>query len=254
MMIDEVIDVLWQSMQKGSLPPQALYGKLSLADAYRVQLAILARRVAAGEKLAGWKIGLTADAVRNMFGVRAPVCGYLLADRQFTSGHSFPNEAFGKPILESELCFTMGETLTGPGVTRGRALAAIAAVAPAFEIADLRTDMAADLPLGVADNVAQWGYVTGPALSPYPANLDLGELTAEMRKNGTVVAQVRGREVIDNQIESIAWLANHLAEYGVALEAGQCIMTGSWTKPLPITKGEQWETHFSSVGMVTASF
>src|SRR5262249_54463688 len=119
-----------------------------------------------------------------MFGLQAPIAGYLLASRQFPSGHTSTLAALGRPIIESELCFTMGKRVAGPGVTRDQVLPAIAAVAPAFEVVDMRTDMAADMPLGVADDVAQWGYVTGTAVSPYPTNLDLGQVTAEMRRNG----------------------------------------------------------------------
>jgi 2-keto-4-pentenoate hydratase len=75
-----------------------------------------------------------------------------------------------------------------------------------------------------------------------------------MRRNGAVVMQGRAADVIDNQLQSMAWLANALAEYGGALEAGQYIMTGSFNKPLPVAPGEYWETHFSSVGTVTTAF
>lgn len=254
MTVNEATEILWQARQKRIPYPEALQKTLTLEDAYRVQLAILARWVAVGEKHAGWKIGLTADAARHMFGLKTPVSGYLLASRHFPNNHTFQRATIGKAIIESELCITLGARLSGPGVTRAQVLAAVSAVAPAFEIAEMRSDMVADLPLGVADDVAQWGYVTGAAISPYPKDLDLGELTAEMRKNGEVVQQVRGRDVIDDQLQSIAWLANHLAEYGMALEAGQCIMTGSCTRPTPIAKGDRWETHFSSVGTVSATF
>ena len=254
MKIEEAINLLWQSTQQGAPPSPALQKALTFADAYRVQLGILARWRAKGEKIGGWKIGLSADGARKMFGLQTPIAGYLLASRQFPSGHTFTLAALRKPIIESELCFTMGKRLAGPGVTRAQVLPALAAVAPAFEVVDMRMDMAADMPLGVADDVAQWGYVTGTAVSPYPTSLDLGQVTVEMRRNGETIAQVRGQEVIDNQLNSIAWLANHLAEYGMVLEEGQRIMSGSFTKPTPIAKGDRWETHFSSVGTVAAVF
>jgi 2-keto-4-pentenoate hydratase len=118
----------------------------------------------------------------------------------------------------------------------------------------MRVNMVEDMPLGVADDIAQWGFVTGTPLSPYPATLDLGAITVEMKRNGDVVAKVVGKEVIDNQLESIAWLANHLATYGMALEPGQQIMSGSFTKPAPISKGDRWESLFSSVGSVSVTF
>ena len=148
----------------------------------------------------------------------------------------------------------MGQRLRGPGVTREQALAAVAGAAPALELVDMRLNIGADLPLGVADGVAQWGFVTGPEVTPYPAALDLEAMTAETKRNGEVVASVQGKEAIDDQIQTIAWLANHLAQFDLALEVGQCIMTGSMTKPTPIEKGDTWETTFSSFGSVSATF
>lgn len=254
MNIDEATNILWQSTPNGDSPAATLHKQLTMNDAYRVQLNILARRQAAGEKLAGWKIGLSAASARQAFGLPAPISAPLFAQRHFTSGNTFSYEAIRKPIIESELCFTIGKRLAGPGVTREQVLAAVSAVAPAFEVVDMRVNMAEDMPLGVADGIAQWGYVTGAALSPYPANLDLGAVVVEMKRNGEVFAKVVGKDVIDNQLDCIAWLANHLATCGLALEPGQQIMSGSFTKPTPISKGDRWESLFSSVGSVSATF
>jgi len=254
MNIQEATNTLWQSAQQWTSPATALQKTLTLADAYRVQLGILARWQEAGEKLGGWKIGLSAEGARKMFGLQAPISAYLLASRHFSSGHTFTLASLGKPIIESELCFTIGQKLSGPGVTREQVLAAVSAVAPAFEVVDMRTDMRADMPLGVADGVAQWGYVTGAAIAPYPKDLDLGQVQVEMKRNSEVVEHVTGKDAIDNQLDSIAWLANHLADYGLALEPGQRIMSGSFTKPTPIAKGDRWESSFSGVGNVSATF
>jgi 2-keto-4-pentenoate hydratase len=59
---------------------------LSLDDAYRIQLALIARR---GAGRVGWKVGLTAQAIQQQFGVHEPVFGCLLADGRIESGHVF---------------------------------------------------------------------------------------------------------------------------------------------------------------------
>src|SRR5262249_18623282 len=138
--------------------------------------------------------------------------------------------------------------------TREQVRAAVDSVAPAFEIVALRGDLAADLPLGVADNVSQWAFVTGPAIRPYPRELALGQVTVEILTDGQPVARLRGAEVIDDQLQSRAWLANQLAGYDRAWEAGQRVMTGSFNPPAPIHAGERWEARFSSLGAVTAAF
>ena len=246
--------LLWESAQKGLYYPYALQGKLTLEEAYRVQLEVLSRMVAGGETQAGWKIGLTADAVRALFKSDTAVHGYLLQSNGFSSGYTFDHDQVTTPSIESELCFILRKDLHGPGVTPEAVLDALDGVCPAFEILERRGDMATDLPLGVADNVSQWSYVLGKPVKPYPRALDLGQIRAEVRCNGQVVASVLGKDVIDNQIHSIAWLANSLAHFGRSLEAGQVILSGSFHRPMPITKGDRWETRFSTVGNVTATF
>src|SRR5689334_11904681 len=77
MSTEQCIEALWESHQRGDFFPQAWRGKLELREAYRVQLGLLDRKVARGECQAGWKVGLTADAMREMFGGKEPVFGYL---------------------------------------------------------------------------------------------------------------------------------------------------------------------------------
>lgn len=254
MNIDEAVDILWTSAQQGVHYPEALHGKLTLGEGYRVQLGVLARAVASGEQQAGWKIGLTADGIRGMYGMAEPVFGYLLTSRHFSSGCSISHADLSKPAIECELCFTLKETVQGPRVTPEQVREAVGDVAPAFEIVDLRGNMGADLPLGVADNVSQWAYVTGSEVQPYPRDLDLGEVVINVTCNGEMVMQGKGADLIDNQLQSLAWLANKLAEYGVALQAGQRVMTGSFIKPTLVNPGDRWETSFSQIGTVSTAF
>ena len=75
----QAVEILWDALQQSVHYPEALRGRLTLAEGYRVQLGVLARAVSAGDRQAGWKIGLSADAIRRRFGVDFPVSGYLLA-------------------------------------------------------------------------------------------------------------------------------------------------------------------------------
>jgi 2-keto-4-pentenoate hydratase len=251
--IEETTDAIWQSMQRGEPAAAALRKILTVGDAYRVQVNLLRRWQAEGKKLAGWKIGMSGAAVRARMGLAEPFTGYLLDSGHFQSGHSFAFESLPRAIVESELCFTIGKRLTGPGVNRAQVLSALGAIAPAFEIAYTAT-MIADLPLGIADSAGQLAFVTGHVSTPYPRELDLGGVSVELHKNGEVVDRAVNREVNDDPIDCIAWLANHLAKYGLALEAGERIITGSVTKPAPIAKGDHWEANFAGIGTVSASF
>lgn len=254
MTIEQAIDVLWNAIQAGDHFPAALQGKLTMDDAYRVQLGMLARRVAAGEQQSGWKVAMSGEALRQARGLDEPVFAYLLESGHYSSGQTLNYGDILKPAIESELCITVGQCLQGPGVTRQQVLDAVSKLEPAFELVSMRSNMAADMALGLADGVAQWGYVTGDAIRPYPKALVLADVTAEIRRNGAVEAQVRSADVLDDQLDSIAWLANALSRYDLALEAGHCVLTGSFTRPTAIEQGDQWHTQFSSLGSVTARF
>jgi 2-keto-4-pentenoate hydratase len=254
MKVEEAIDILWDGIQQGAYFPAGLKGQLTLDEAYRAQLGVLARHLAAGQQQAGWKIALAGTGARQAAGVHTPAFGYLLASGRYDQGQTFQYHDIPNPAIESELLITLGHDLQGPGVTRAQALEAAAKIVPAFELVSIRGSLAQDLPLGIADNIAQWGFVVGDERVPYPKELDLADVTVEIVKNGTLEARVRGGDAIDDPLDSIAWLANELAPYGVTLAAGHSVLTGAVVRPLPIAQGDRWETHFSSVGTIRASF
>jgi 2-keto-4-pentenoate hydratase len=250
---EQATDSIWQSMRKGQHAAESLRKTLTLADAYQAQVNLLRRWQSEGKKLAGWKIGLSGAAARTRFGLAEPFTGYLLDSGHFESGHSFAYDSLPRPIIESELCFTIGKRLSGPGVAREQVLSALGAIAPAFEIAYTGSIMA-DMALGIADGAGQLAFVTGNALTPYPCDLDLGGISVELCKNSDTADKAVNRDVNDDPLQCIAWLANHLAKYGIALEEGERIITGSVTKPGPIAKGDHFEAIFAGVGTVSASF
>jgi 2-keto-4-pentenoate hydratase len=254
MSTEQTVQALWQLHERGEFLPEAWKGKLDRDEAYRVQLGLLERKLARGERQAGWKVGLTAAHMRETFGSREPVFGYLLESGSIESGHPFRHAELRKPAVESELMITMGQDLSGPSATAQDAQRTIAGIAPALELVEMgRADMRADLSLAIADNVAQRAFVHGADV-PFKPGFDFGEVRATVGLNGQQQANALGREVIDNQLQTIAWLANTLHRYGKRLQAGQVIMTGSFTKPLPVNAGDTIETEFAGVGRVRATF
>jgi 2-oxopent-4-enoate/cis-2-oxohex-4-enoate hydratase len=251
---EQIVQALWNCHQQGDFFPDAWKGKLDLEQAYRVQLGLLEMKLAHGEQQAGWKVGLTADTMREMFGGKEPVFGHLLESSSVPSGHMFEIAGLRNPMVENEILVTMGDDLSGPDATLAQARQAMASIAPAFEIVELRgADMRVDLPLAVTDNVGQYAFVHGEPIELLP-DFDLGAIRAEVRVNGEVVENALGGDVMDNQVQTVAWLANTLHRYGRRLQAGQRIMSGSFTKPAPVKAGDAVETHFIGVGTVAASF
>ena len=103
MNIDEATKIIWDAMQEDIYYPEALQGKLTMEEGYRTQLKILQRWQEAGETQAGWKIGLTAEPMRQSLNLDSPVFGYLLQSRRFQNTQTFQFDEIIKPALESAL-------------------------------------------------------------------------------------------------------------------------------------------------------
>ena len=253
MSVDQAVDAFWESARRGIYSPPEWKGRLTRDDAYRVQLGMLERYVRAGDRHAGWKVGLTSKAMQVQQRVHEPVFGFLLDSGARPSGTRFTYAELIGPGFENELCLTVGRTLRGPGITAEQAAAALSAVAPALEIIERRGDFAGDLNLALADNAQQKAFVTGAAVPPSAAG-DLAAVTVDVLVNGAHSETARGSEVLGTPAASIAWLANKLAEFGLALEAGMRVMSGSFTRQYILNAGDRVEARFAPVGSVSAEF
>ena len=253
MNVDEAAQLIWEEAQQGRYFPQALQGQLSLDEGLKIQLNILERRKAEGQQHAGWKIGLTSARVRERFGTDDQHFGHIMEHRVLKSGAQVARSEILNCGVEPEVCFTIGETLQGPGVTADQARGAVASACAAFEINEHRAGGVSDFTLTVADNMSQWGIVMGDALQPVPADFDFEGLHVEMLRDGEVQASAVGRDVIDDHYRSLTVLANTLGQYGVALEAGQRVITGSYSNH-KVASGETWRANFAGIGSVELSF
>src|SRR6202022_3863285 len=87
--IDKALHGFWHCARQRPAPGPEWMKRLSREEAYRVQLGVLARYVAAGERQAGWKVGLTSKAMQAQQGVHEPVLGFLLQSGERPSGTRF---------------------------------------------------------------------------------------------------------------------------------------------------------------------
>jgi 2-keto-4-pentenoate hydratase len=259
MELNDAIEIVWACRQRGDFYPEALHGKLSLDDAYRVNLAITQRRIALGEKQAGWKVGVTAKAMQQQMGVHQPVFGVLFESGHRDSGVELKFADLIEPSIENELCITIGKTLHGPNISLAQTRDAISFVAPALEIVE-RRGVFSDLPLAMADNAQQKHFVTAkempydPVSTGWPRAMRLFEASVEVFLNRESQEIASGAEVMGDPIASVAWLANKLADFDLALEAGMRVMSGSFTKQYRIKPGDEIESRFTPFGAVAVKF
>src|ERR1700727_1269224 len=103
------IESFWAARGRGEWFPAAWHDKLSTDQAYQVLFGLMARRLAAGERQIGWKVGLTSKAIQQQFNVHEPVFGCILESRP--SGHVFAPADLISPGFENELCLRLGKEL-----------------------------------------------------------------------------------------------------------------------------------------------
>ncbi len=241
---DSLIEAFWQARQQGVYFPPAWFGKLSVEQSYAIQLGLIERRRAAGERQIGWKVGLTAPAIQQQFGFHEPVFGCVLDSKP--SGHVFAPADLIAPGFENELCMRLRIDLSGT-VSLHEARAAIDVVYPSLEIIETRGPFTEQIALALADNAQQKTVILG---APAPLPADLTAIEAHVSVNGQLVATGTGDAVLGNPLNSIVWLAAKLGAYGRALKAGEIVMTGSFPRQFPIAPGDVIETVFSGLGAV----
>jgi 2-keto-4-pentenoate hydratase len=233
---------------QGEYFPQAWFDRLAVDAAYRILLARLRLR---GVVRVGWKVGLTARAIQQQFGVHEPVFGCLLADGLKQSGHVFRRDELIEPGFENELCIVLARDLPA-GATQDDVAAAVARIHPAFEIIETRGDLTRHLALALADNAQQKAFVLDAPIGP-DALPELSEVEARVCINGVEAATGRGDAVLGHPSNSVVWLAGKLAEFGESLRAGDYIMSGSFTRQFPLSRGDWVECAFAGIGTVALS-
>lgn len=244
-MVDDIVEDFWIARERGEYFPAAYAGRLSLDQAYRIQLALIDRRVAAGERHIGWKVGLTARAIQEQFGFHEPVFGCIL--KSFPAGHVLGPDLI-KPGFETELCLRFARPLVSE-VTPQQVFDALEGVHPSFEIIETRGDLSSQIALALADNAQQHSVILGSPAQPNPS-MRLDQVAVRVTVNGDEVATGNGSAVLGNPINSVVWLARKLSEFGRSIRRDDIVMTGSFIRQFPLNPGDCVEAVFSDVGSV----
>ena len=253
----QLADELYRALVGGfTVPPlRTRTLELDIDDAYAISLGLLAHRVGAGERVIGKKIGVTSKPVQEMLGVHQPDFGFLTDAMWVQDGCTVSiAERMIQPRAEAEIALILRRGLKGPCVTPEDVLEATDAIAPCFEIVDSRiSDWNIGIIDTVADNASCGVFVLGAArVDPRP--LDLAALRVRVWKNDQPLSEGLGSAVQGSPLASVAWLANTLGRYGVALNAGEVILSGSLVPLEPARPGDRFRLELEGVGTASVAF
>ena len=249
---DRLFDAL--SSRTPIAPLTATHPEMTIEDAYHVQQRMIARRLEQGDRVIGKKIGVTSTAVMNMLGVHQPDFGYLLDSMVFNEGESVDMDTLIQPKAEGEIAFLLKKDLQGPGVTAADVLAATEGVMACFEIVDSRIqDWKIKIQDTVADNASCGVFVLGDRLVD-PRDVDLVTVGMVLEKNGEIVATGAGAAALGHPANAVAWLANTLGQHGIALEAGEVVLSGSLGIMVPVAAGDNLRVTMGGIGGCSVRF
>ncbi|WP_374613969.1 2-keto-4-pentenoate hydratase, partial [Gordonia sp. (in: high G+C Gram-positive bacteria)] len=142
--------------------PTDAHPELDVVDAYEIQLINIRKRLDAGAKVAGHKVGLASEAMQKMMGVDEPDYGHLLDDMQYFEHTPIDAKKLCFPRVEVEVGFILGEDLPGEGCTNEDVIDAVAWVVPSIELIDSRIkDWKITLCDTIADNASSCGWILG---------------------------------------------------------------------------------------------
>jgi 2-keto-4-pentenoate hydratase len=227
---------------------------LGMADGYAVQQELVKLLLADGDRIVGYKVGLTSKPMQKMIGVDTPDYGPVLGSTVYADGDAVPVSAFIQPKIEAEIAFVLGSPLAGPGVSVLDARRAIAGMVAAVEIVDSRF---ADWRIKLADTVADLASNGAVAISSRIVPLDGVEtliprlIGMVLTRQGDLVDTGAGAAALGDPVRVVAWLANTLGEMGAKLEAGHLVMTGALHAAVPMRAGDVFRAEFDRLGPLT---
>ncbi|MDX2760407.1 2-keto-4-pentenoate hydratase [Streptomyces europaeiscabiei] len=212
---------------------------LTVQDAYRIQRINVEARVAAGDRVAGHKIGLTSAAMQEQMGIDEPDSGVVVQSMVAPGGCLLRPTDYMNPRIETEIAFRLGRDLAGPA-DMGTVRSAVVEVFLAFEVLDtVYTSWDITLVDSIADNAACAGVITGQAI-PFDPARDLAAEKIRVEADGVVAATGEGRDILGDPLKALVWLTHQLPVLGTPLRAGDIVLAGSVHASLPLTPG----THF----------
>jgi 2-oxo-hept-3-ene-1,7-dioate hydratase len=233
---------------------------MTVHDGYAIQREWVRLELADGRTIRGRKIGLTSRAMQQASQISEPDYAPLMDDMFFDTGSDIPLQRFIAPRVEVELAFVLARALRGPRVTLFEVLQATEYVTPALEIIDARIeqfDRDTKAPRKVFDTIADFAANAGIVLGGRPVRpdaIDLRWAGALLYKNAVIEETGLAAAVLNHPATGVAWLANKIATYDEQLNAGDVVLSGSFTRPTNVARGDVLHADYGPLGNISMRF
>ena len=85
-------------------------------------------------------------------------------------------------------------------------------------------------------------------------DVDLRWVSAILTRNGIIEETGVAAGVLNHPANGIVWLARRFAQHGIDLQAGQVILGGSFTRPVPVSRGDTFHIDYGPLGAMGFRF
>lgn len=190
----------------------------------------------------GYKAGLTSSAVQQRFKHGSPVRGSLYGPMLLQSGATVSSSYGARPVFEADLLLRVSDTAINGATTPAQVLAAIDQVIPFIELPDLMVTDPGQLD-GAAIIAINVGARLGVMGTPIAVRGDsalasaLQNMQVIVRGNDEELDRGRGSDVLGHPLNAVIWLASDLAREGLALQPGDLVSLGSFSRLLSPAPG-----------------
>ena len=205
-----------------------------------------------GDKVIGYKAGLTNPAVQKRFNASAPVYGVVYEKMMLPDGSTVDAKFGARPLFEADMLVRVRDAGINQAKTPADVLKHIDQVIPAIELPDLI--VAAPPKLNgaavAAINVGARYFVTGTPITVTPDS----QIAEALRTMTVVVSGAegeldrgKGSDVLEHPLNAVIWLAKELQQQGLALRKGDLVSVGSFSKLLPPKPGQTIEVRYQGL-------
>ncbi|MFH1605058.1 MAG: fumarylacetoacetate hydrolase family protein [Pseudomonadota bacterium] len=248
---------LWQHWQQSTrldeLPSRSRPESRAQGYAIQTEVAKLS-----GQRIVGWKIAATSKAGQQHIRVDGPIAGCLLSARALEAGARVSLAGNNMKVAEAEFAFRLGRDLPrrADAYSVKEVLAAVSALHPSIEIPDSRYEDftrvgAAQL---IADVACACWFAIGPATRADWRERDLARHKVKAWRNGALVGEGSGANVLGDPRSALAWIANEMNTFSDGLRSGDMVMTGTCLTPVPVLAGDSFKADFGEFGEIDLRF
>lgn len=212
-------------------------------------LAARRRRLEAGERSLGWKVGFGSAEAMGRLHIDAPLVGFLADGALLREPASVSISGWAAPVLEPEIAAHMGSDLPAGGDAPA-ARRAIGSLGPAFELADVDPPPR-EVEAILAGNIFQRHILLGPTDPNVLTRAFRGRLTAPGSAERSVEDPLA---LTGDPIDVVRHVADLLGEFGEALRAREIVICGSIVPPIPVAPGDALFYALDPVGEISIRF